>query len=97
MALEYLLRLSKTEKSDIGLLFEMPYVDYDEVGDVCAECGRLFRSSEDLEAHRRESHGPARSSSVEKPPTASLPCSLCPKRFRSIAALQDHTRRDHST
>jgi hypothetical protein len=34
----------------------MPYVEYDEVEAVCAECGRIFRSEEALEAHRRESH-----------------------------------------
>jgi DNA-directed RNA polymerase subunit RPC12/RpoP len=89
--------LSTTQMSDIRLLVGMPYVDYDEVGAACAECGRLFRSVEDLDSHRRESHVTARLSPPEKPRTASLPCSLCSKKFHSIAALQDHTRRDHST
>jgi hypothetical protein len=34
----------------------MPFVEYDEVEAVCADCGRLFRSEEALELHRRESH-----------------------------------------
>jgi C2H2-type zinc finger len=75
----------------------MPYVDYDEVGAACAECGRLFRSTEDLDAHRRENHPTARSNSPERPKTASLPCSLCSRKFYSIAALKEHTHRDHST
>ncbi len=75
----------------------MPYVDYDEVGAACADCGRLFRSAEDLDAHRRESHPATRTSSTNKPRKATLPCSLCSRKFFSIAALQDHTRRDHST
>jgi hypothetical protein len=76
---------------------EMPYVEYDEVGAACAECGRLFRSADDLEAHRRESHAPARSTDAAKPHKPTLPCSLCSRKFYSIAALQDHTRHDHST
>lgn len=75
----------------------MPYVDYDEVGAACADCGRLFRSAEDLEAHRRESHPVAQVRSTSKPRKATLPCSLCSQKFFSIAALEDHTRRDHST
>jgi Zinc finger, C2H2 type/C2H2-type zinc finger len=75
----------------------MPYVDYDEVGAACAECGRLFRSSEDLDAHRRESHPTARLSAPAKPKSATLPCSLCSRKFYSIAALKEHTHRDHST
>jgi Zinc finger, C2H2 type len=80
-----------------GLLLRMPYVDYDEVGAACSDCGRLFRSAEDLEAHRRESHLPARGGAPDKPRKATLPCSLCSQKFFSIAALQVHTRRDHST
>jgi hypothetical protein len=34
----------------------MPYVEYDEVVASCSECGRAFRSEEDLEAHRAEVH-----------------------------------------
>lgn len=86
-----------THKSAIGVRVKMPYVDYDEVGAACSDCGRLFRSAEDLEAHRRESHLPARASAPPKRASASLPCSLCSRKFYSIAALQDHTRRDHST
>jgi len=75
----------------------MPYVDYDEVGAACAECGRLFRSTEDLDAHRRETHPAARSRAPDKPRRATLPCSLCSRKFFSIAALEEHTHHDHST
>lgn len=34
----------------------MPYVEYDEAGAVCAECGRQFPDEEALDAHRRASH-----------------------------------------
>ncbi|MGA8663591.1 MAG: hypothetical protein WB809_00760 [Thermoplasmata archaeon] len=34
----------------------MPYVEYDEVEAVCADCGRIFRSEEALALHRQESH-----------------------------------------
>ncbi|HLM91149.1 MAG TPA: hypothetical protein VK424_03755 [Thermoplasmata archaeon] len=34
----------------------MPYVEYDEVEAVCADCGRIFRSEEALALHRLESH-----------------------------------------
>ncbi|MFZ0831328.1 MAG: C2H2-type zinc finger protein [Thermoplasmata archaeon] len=80
-----------------GLLLEMPYVEYDEVGAACAECGRLFRSADDLEAHRKESHAPAPSAPGTKPRHPTLSCSLCSRKFYSIAALQDHTHHDHST
>jgi hypothetical protein len=54
----------------------MPYVEYDEVAASCSECGRNFRSEEDLEAHRLEVHGapatapgrPARASGGRPPP-----------------------------
>jgi DNA-directed RNA polymerase subunit RPC12/RpoP len=75
----------------------MPYVDYDEVGAACAECGRLFRSPEDLDAHRRETHPRVRAGATEAPRKATLPCSMCSRKFFSIAALKDHTHRDHST
>ena len=35
----------------------MPYVEYDEAGAVCSECGRQFPDEEALDAHRRASHG----------------------------------------
>jgi hypothetical protein len=89
--------LYTTQKSGVGVSRSMPYVEYDEVGAACSECGRLFRSGDDLDEHRRESHPGARSTSPEKPRTANLPCSLCSRKFFSIAALQEHTHRDHST
>ncbi|MCI4352841.1 MAG: C2H2-type zinc finger protein [Thermoplasmata archaeon] len=75
----------------------MPYVEYDEVGASCAECGRLFRSAEDLDAHRRESHVAARTAAPAKSRVPTLACSICTRKFYSVAALQDHTRKDHST
>ena len=38
----------------------MPYIDYDEVAAICRECGRNFRSEEDLQEHMEEVHEPAR-------------------------------------
>jgi C2H2-type zinc finger protein len=83
--------------SDGNVTGRMPYVEYDEVGAACAECGRLFRSGDDLEAHRRESHGPDPKPAVTKPRHPTIACSMCERKFYSIAALQDHTRHDHST
>jgi hypothetical protein len=34
----------------------MPYIEYDEVEAICADCGRIFRSEEALAIHREESH-----------------------------------------
>ncbi len=34
----------------------MPYIEYDEVAASCPECGRNFRSEEDLERHLVEVH-----------------------------------------
>ncbi|MGP8072266.1 MAG: hypothetical protein ACLPZM_03950 [Thermoplasmata archaeon] len=58
----------------------MPYVEYDEVEAVCAECGRIFRSEEALELHRRESHqtavrpapAPRRKRAPASPPASGL-------------------------
>jgi hypothetical protein len=75
----------------------MPYVEYDEVGAVCAECGRNFRSADDLEAHRQESHGPPSTATADKHREPTLGCSLCSRKFYSIGTLESHTRRDHST
>lgn len=90
-------RPATTHLGDGHLVVEMPYVEYDEVGAACAECGRLFRSADDLEEHRKESHGPNPAGPEAKAHRPTLPCSLCSRRFYSVAALQDHTRRDHST
>ncbi len=86
-----------TQIRDEHVLVRMPYVEYDEVGAACSECGRLFRSAEDLEEHRKESHGPGASPREARERKPTLPCSMCSRRFYSVAALQDHTRRDHST
>lgn len=83
--------------SGAALGLGMPYVDYDEVEAACAECGRLFRSPEDLEEHRRESHAPTRSTASPKQRKPTLACSICSRKFYSIGALQDHTHHDHST
>jgi hypothetical protein len=43
----------------------MPYVEYDEVVASCSECGRSFRSEEDLETHRGEVHeAPAKAAAL---------------------------------
>ena len=54
----------------------MPYVEYDEVEAVCADCGRIFRSEDALEAHRRESH-------MTLTPSPNRPGDRPPKRKRT--------------
>lgn len=71
----------------------MPYVEYDEVGAACADCGRQFPSAEALEAHRADSHAGAELPARPKGP---LRCSVCNRTFRSLGALAEHSRRDHS-
>ncbi len=71
----------------------MPYVEYDEVEAICADCGRVFRSEEALAAHRAEAHA---AQEGEPAPTAFVRCSLCQKRFRSATALREHNARSHT-
>jgi len=75
----------------------MPYVEYDEVEAICKDCGRVFRSEDALAEHRTEAH----SSEVKAPSEPAHPktvkCSLCRQRFTTTAALQDHTRKAHSS
>ncbi len=46
----------------------MPYVEYDEVEAVCADCGRPFRSEEALEEHRTTVHAPAAAAAARPVP-----------------------------
>lgn len=71
----------------------MPYIEYDEVEAACADCGRLFPSSEALEAHRTESHVAAE---AVPGPKARIRCSVCQRSFRSVENLAEHNRRAHS-
>jgi len=75
----------------------MPYVEYDEVEAVCRDCGRAFRTEEDLEEHRQESHSTTVKAAPEPGSSRNVKCSLCRERFHSTAALQEHTRRAHSS
>ncbi len=70
----------------------MPFVEYDEVGAVCAECGRQFPTEEALTVHKADSHAQA-------PPEAkkqTVACSVCRRRFPSIGQLAEHNRRAHT-
>ncbi len=74
----------------------MPYVEYDEVEAICADCGRVFRSEEALADHRAEAHAVAEKDTA--PPTkAGVRCSLCQKRFRNAVALREHNARAHTS
>ena len=75
----------------------MPYVEYDEVEAICRDCGRAFRSEDSLEEHRKEAHASAGKAPQESPHPRTLKCSLCREKFHTIAALQDHTRKTHSS
>ncbi len=70
----------------------MPFVEYDEVGAVCAECGRQFPNDEALATHKAESHGLA----PPAPEKHAVVCSVCHKRFPSIGQLSEHNRRAHT-
>ena len=72
----------------------MPYVEYDEVEAICADCGRVFRSEEALADHRAEAHSGQEGRSNPRP--ATVRCSLCRKTFRSTAALQEHNAKAHT-
>jgi hypothetical protein len=46
----------------------MPYVEYDEVAAICPECGRMFRSEDDLRTHKEEVHAqPATAAAAPRP------------------------------
>jgi hypothetical protein len=40
-----------------GTMGAPPYVEYDEVEAICAECGMVFRSEEALGSHKELTHG----------------------------------------
>ena len=71
----------------------VPYVEYDEIQAVCADCGRQFPSPESLERHRAEAH--AQPEPPHKHPRRRR-CSACGKEFYTLGALAAHNRRDHS-
>ncbi|MCI4344383.1 MAG: C2H2-type zinc finger protein [Thermoplasmata archaeon] len=74
----------------------MPYVEYDEVEAVCAECGMTFRSEEALEGHRIQVHLPARPTSGSNPTRPEpLRCGACEQLFNTPAAFRDHQRIVH--
>jgi C2H2 type zinc finger protein len=75
----------------------MPYVEYDEVEAVCRDCGRAFRSEDALDEHRAEAHASAVNAPSEPVHPKTVKCSLCRQRFTTTAALQEHTRRAHSS
>jgi hypothetical protein len=75
----------------------MPYVEYDEVEAICRDCGRVFRSEDALDEHRKEAHASAVRSPGEPEHPKTVKCSLCKERFHTTAALQDHTRKAHSS
>ncbi|MCI4346792.1 MAG: C2H2-type zinc finger protein [Thermoplasmata archaeon] len=73
----------------------MPYVEYDEVGAACSECGRPFRSEEDLEEHRLEVHA-AEGEFLPLPPKAHLrACPVCGERLAGSSAFRVHRRTAH--
>ena len=75
----------------------MPYVEYDEVEAICRDCGRVFRSEEALDEHRSEAHASAVNAPSESVRPKTVKCSLCRQRFTTTAALQEHTRKAHSS
>lgn len=75
----------------------MPYVEYDEVEAICRDCGRVFRSEDALAEHRNEAHSSTVNSPGEPVRPKTVKCSLCRQRFTTTAALQDHTRKAHSS
>jgi DNA-directed RNA polymerase subunit RPC12/RpoP len=75
----------------------MPYVEYDEVEAICADCGRIFRSEEALTAHREEAH--AGLDRREHPHALLSParatCATCGREFDSATVLRSHAARSH--
>ncbi|HTT73495.1 MAG TPA: C2H2-type zinc finger protein [Thermoplasmata archaeon] len=72
----------------------MPYVEYDEVEAICPACGRLFRSPDDLERHREESHAGLGPEPPATPPSHVV-CPVCGSPFDSAEAARVHRRRAH--
>jgi hypothetical protein len=82
--------------SPLGLSRGMPYIEYDEVGAVCADCGMTFRTDEALSTHRAQVHtsGDRDVASAPSRP-APLRCGSCQQLFSSPSAFQDHNRIVH--
>lgn len=74
----------------------MPFVEYDEAGAICSDCGRSFPSEETLSEHRRNTHPPSGEGPARRGPTDPVVCAVCGDRFRSVAALADHNRVAHT-
>jgi hypothetical protein len=74
----------------------MPYVEYDEVEAACAECGRLFRSVEALDAHKAEAHPSEKTATPGLQVPKVVRCSVCHQTLPSVAALQRHSRQAHT-
>ncbi len=75
----------------------MPYVEYDEVEAICADCGRVFRSEEALAEHQAEAHAGQEATEQSAGPSPAVKCSLCQQKFRSATALREHNARAHNS
>ena len=74
----------------------MPYVEYDEVEAICADCGRIFRSEDALAAHREESHSGGEFAAAP-PSSDGLKCLVCGRIFDSPTMLRAHSAKSHPT
>ncbi|MGA8303403.1 MAG: C2H2-type zinc finger protein [Thermoplasmata archaeon] len=74
----------------------MPYVEYDEVEAICSDCGRMFRSEDDLAAHRAESHAGLEDPSTSSAADAPSVCSTCHRTLESRESLRTHRAQFHS-
>ena len=75
----------------------MPYVEYDEVEAICADCGRVFRSEDALAEHQAEAHAGQEATESSPDHEATVRCSLCRQKFRSATALREHNARAHNS
>jgi DNA-directed RNA polymerase subunit RPC12/RpoP len=73
----------------------MPYIEYDEIEAICSECGRMFRSEEALDDHRKGAHQGGPDKAAVSVPTA-VKCSMCGRTFGSVDALRRHTQSHHN-
>lgn len=79
---------------------DMPYVEYDEVEAICADCGRIFRSEEALGSHREEAHAgldraPGTAGAAVAAASPAAECAVCGRRFDSATTLRSHAARAH--
>jgi hypothetical protein len=73
----------------------MPYVEYDELGSACSECGRPFRSEEDLEEHRRSVHAAEGEPRALSRRVQLRACPVCGERISGASAFRLHRRSAH--